>query len=367
VKLVSPFLKRVVYPSLSAAGFFRRSTARGLAVVTYHGVVPSGYENIDAALDGNLVTADTLHRQLRLLKAGYEVISPDDLLDWLRGKVELPERAVLLTCDDGLLNNLTDMLPVLKHEQLCCLFFVTGASADEKRSVLWYEELFLLFLRAPAGRFEIVSDGAVIGGELSSREARRAICWSAVKRLSQMDAASRGSFLAAARKEWRSHPMASVEQDAPFRARFGLLTLSELRALAAAGMTIGAHTMNHPILSQLPREAARAEIFESRTKLEAALKEPIWAFAYPFGDAGSVSPEILMLAQNAGYEAAFMNIGGGLGGDLPHFAIPRIHVTSEMSLAEFDAHVSGFYAGMQRRTGRASPAIEASTARAASN
>ena len=127
-------------------------------------------------------------------------------------------------------------------------------------------------------------------------------------------------------------------------------------------MTIGAHTMSHPILSQLPRELARAEIMECRAKLEAALHKPIWAFAYPFGDAASVSSEIVTCAKGAGYDGAFLNIGGGLGVDLPRFALPRIHVTSEMSLAEFDGHVSGFHAELQRRTGRAPSIAEGSTA-----
>ena len=105
-----------------------------------------------------------LRQQLRLLKAHYNVISPEDALAWREGRRELPPRAVLLTCDDGLLNCLTDMLPVLRQEALKCLFFVTGASAEESRTMLWYEELFLLFLGARAGRFEISSEGVVIQG-----------------------------------------------------------------------------------------------------------------------------------------------------------------------------------------------------------
>jgi hypothetical protein len=45
-----------------------------------------------------------------------------------------------------------------------------------------------------------------------------------------------------------------------------------------------------------------------------------------------------------------------LGSDLPPYALPRVHVTWDMSLAEFDAHVSGFHAWLQRRAGRRSAA-----------
>jgi peptidoglycan/xylan/chitin deacetylase (PgdA/CDA1 family) len=358
MRIVSPFLKRILYPTLSAIGFYRRTTAPGLAVVTYHGVLPEGYKPIDAAFDGNLVTADSLHRQLRLLKADYSVISPEDALTWLRGGFELPPRAVLLTCDDGLLNNLHDMLPVLQQERLRCLFFVTGASAEEVRTMLWYEEVFLLFLGAPAGEFEISREGFAIGGELGSREGRRATWWEAVKRLSQLDAEIRRLFLSAAREQLGVDlPQTFGERDAPWCRRFGLMTCAELRQLATAGMTIGAHTMSHPMLSHMPPDLARTEIAECRTKLEAALETQVWALAYPFGDPTSVTPPVLAMPREAGYDAAFLNYGGGLGADLPPFALPRVHVTAEMSLAEFEAHVSGFHARLQRRAGRSTPAI----------
>jgi peptidoglycan/xylan/chitin deacetylase (PgdA/CDA1 family) len=353
MRLVSPFLKKVFYPALSLAGVFHRTSATGLAVVTYHGVLPEGYEPVDAALDGNLIRAEVLVRQLRLLKAHYDVISPEDALACLEGdgRRELPPRAVLLTCDDGLLNCLTDMLPVLRQEKLSCLFFVTGASIEEQRTMLWYEELFLLLLRAPAGTFEISSEGILIQGEAGSREQRRAVWWNSVKRLSQVDSEKRALVLDAARK-FRGNAERDFQRNSASCRRFGLLTRRELLELASAGMTIGAHTLSHPMLSQLPPELARAEISESRARLESVLEKRVWAFAYPFGDPQSVTPQVLAMAEEAGFQAAFLNFGGGLGTALPPYALPRAHVTAGMGLAEFEAHVSGFYARLQRVAGR---------------
>jgi len=321
--------------------------------VTYHGVLPRGYAPTDATLDGNLVSAKVLRTQLRLLKANYNVISPDDALAWREGRAELPCRAVLLTCDDGLVNNLTDMLPVLLQEDLRCLFFVTGASAGDQPATLWYEDLFLVFRSAPTGEFEIVSGGVAIRGRLGSLELRRAKWWDAVKTLSQIGAEKRLSFVREASGRLKvSLPQRARGADDPSCRRFGLLTLPELRGLAAAGMTIGAHTMSHPLLSQMPLDLASDEVGDCRAMLEAALQTRVWAFAYPFGDAASVTPQVLAIPQQAGYAAAFLNFGGGLGVNLPPYALPRIHVTSEMSLAELDAHVSGFHARLQRFAGR---------------
>lgn len=344
MRMVSPLLKRAVYPWLARAGVFRRSPAGGLAVVTYHGILPAGYEPVDPALDGNLISAEMFRRQLRLLKKHYTLISPDEMLRWREGAEELPSRAVLLTCDDGLLNNLTEMLPILEEEEARCMFFVTGASAGEERGTLWYEELFLIFLRAPDGHFRIACEGVEIAGELGGRTQRIAAWWGAVKRLSQLGLEGRSSFLQMARSHFG---LRDPEKSAR---RFQLLTCGELRRLDEAGMTIGAHTLSHPMLSQAPIELAWSEIAEIRVRLGAALGKEIWALAYPFGSPESVTSEILDMAKKAGYAGAFLNYGGGLGVELPPYAIPRIHVTAQMSLGEFEAHVSGFHASLQRRT-----------------
>lgn len=349
MKIVSPLLKHVVYPSLAMSGLIRHAAGRGLAVVTYHGVLPRGYEVVDPEFDGNLVPADVLRRQLRLLKARYHVITPEDLLLWCRSGRELPALSILITCDDGLQNNLSEMLPVLQQEGVRCLFFVTGASAGDDPATLWYEELLLMLHAAPAGHFEVSSAGIEIRGELGARDQRRAVWWSAVKRLSQVDAEARRVFLFTAGSQFGvSDAIMAGSEDSPRHRRFRLLRRAELLQLDAAGMTIGAHTLSHPMLSQCAPDLARAEIVQSRMRLEAVLGKPVWAFAYPFGTSESVTPQVLEMANDAGYEAAFLNIGGGLRTEISRFAIPRVHVTAAMSQSEFEAHVAGIHGSLQR-------------------
>ena len=349
MRIVSPFLKKVVYPSLSKSGLFRRLPATGLAVVTYHGVIPDGYRIVDASLDGNLITAEVLRKQLRFLKTHYNVISPAEAMAALRGEGSFPPRSVLITCDDGLLNCLTDMLPVLAQERVSCLFFVTGASTGQSRKMLWYEDLYLLYLQASEGSHELSCDGVLISADLSSPERRRGSWWNAVKLLSGVDSEIRDSLLSSAHRQLGVGPVDLGDTSSPNCRRFGLLTATEVRELVSAGMEIGAHTLSHPMLSQAPRNSAYFEIAESRSRLDATFGVPIWAFAYPFGDAQSVTPEVVAIPREVGFAAAFLNFGGGLGVPLPRYALPRVHVTSAMSLSELDAHVSGFYALLQRR------------------
>src|SRR5262249_25847882 len=62
-----------------------------------------------------------------------------------------------------------------------------------------------------------------------------------------------------------------------------MMTESELRALAAAGWELGAHTMTHPDLSQLSYDVCRREIQESRRALERIVGVKVQTFAYPWG------------------------------------------------------------------------------------
>ena len=228
------------------------------------------------------------------------------------------------------------------------MFFVTGASAGDSRAMLWYEQLFLLFLDARPGTFDISYEGIRIHGALDSLPERRAAWWGAVKELSRAELEKRSSFLREcfayfALEAWSDRD----SRDSAWLRRFGLLTATELRELSSGGMTIGAHTLSHPMLSLAPPELAYAEISDSKKRIESALGTTVWAFAYPFGDPESVNAEVVKMTQNAGFEAAFMNFGGGFGTILPQFSVPRLHITADMTIAEFEAHVSGFHRRLQ--------------------
>jgi peptidoglycan/xylan/chitin deacetylase (PgdA/CDA1 family) len=348
MRLISPLLKRVVYPGLSKSGYLLRVANTGLAVVTYHGIRPEGYAPRYSALDDNLLTADAFGRQLRLLKSKYNVISPVQFLHWGEGDLELPPRSVLLTCDDGLLNTLTDMLPILQRFNLPCLFFVTGGSVGDVSSMLWYERLYLCLLRAKREVSILLPSQPPV---LFDRGAGRIhSAWlELTKRLSVFDADTREQILHDVRtqigisSDWESE----YSQNQALRRRFFTLNVHELRELQNAGMTIGAHTMSHPMLSRMTEKLAFDEIAQSRTSLETALGSAVWALAFPFGNSATVNVREQELAKRAGFKFAFMNVEDGSVEN--RFALPRIHVSSNMTLAEFDAHVSGFYRSIRDR------------------
>lgn len=64
---------------------------------------------------------------------------------------------------------------------------------------------------------------------------------------------------------------------------------------------IGAHTLNHVNLTQVPTEVAKREIFESKRLLEEVLGKPVTSFAYPQGCYNKIHVEMV---RNARYLCA---------------------------------------------------------------
>lgn len=350
MRFITPVLKHVVFPALSRSGYLRYKAGDGPGIVTYHGVFPSGYVSRNPILDDNLVRAGSLRKQLHLLRKRYHVITPEDFLQWSEGALELAPRSILLTCDDALRNTLSEMVPVLQGLDLSCLFFATGASADDTPSMLWYEELYLMVLDAREPITVSLPDAGASVGAIAPSE-KHGYWWNLVERLSQFESQSRRGLLDQIREQlklpenWRERFL----QVSTLASRFLVLDRTGLRQLGAAGMTIGAHSLSHPILARASEELAWREISESRSVLEKALGQPVWAFGYPFGNAATVTARDVRLAEQAGFRCAFMNTGGGIGAKINRFTLPRVHVTAEMSLAEFEAHISGFYRDLRAR------------------
>lgn len=80
------------------------------------------------------------------------------------------------------------------------------------------------------------------------------------------------------------------------------LSWDDLRALVAAGMTIGDHTRSHPYLPQITDpQHLRDEIEGSKRLLENELGVPVTEFAYPFGQ---YNRALMALVKKAGFKSA---------------------------------------------------------------
>jgi peptidoglycan/xylan/chitin deacetylase (PgdA/CDA1 family) len=94
--------------------------AKAIPVLMYHHVSPNlGLVTVSPATFASQMAA--------IAEAGYTTISADDLLGFLLGQRDLPEKSVLITFDDGYLDNYVYAYPVLRELGLkATIFLVTG-------------------------------------------------------------------------------------------------------------------------------------------------------------------------------------------------------------------------------------------------
>lgn len=150
-----------------------------------------------------------------------------------------------------------------------------------------------------------------------------------------------GDFLLNALPVLREHHFCATAFIVPdFLGRPAYLTAPQVQQVAAAGIVIGAHTMDHLDLTKQPPPLVADQVARSRDLLHALTGQPVDDFAYPYGlfDATAIAA-----AQSAGFADAV-----GLAATLPEtaaarFSLPRHEIIGGESLARFaaDAGIGG--------------------------
>jgi peptidoglycan/xylan/chitin deacetylase (PgdA/CDA1 family) len=121
-----------------------------------------------------------------------------------------------------------------------------------------------------------------------------------------------------------------------------IMTAQEVRELAATGVEIGAHSVDHAHLSQLGEAAALGQLRSSREVLEELLGQPVRSMAYPFGD---YDAETVRSARAAGYETACACAGAGPWEAL---ALPREPVFPSVTTLRLQIKLAGLYGHVHR-------------------
>ena len=132
----------------------------------------------------------------------------------------------------------------------------------------------------------------------------------------------------------RDHLCATVFAVPDFLGKPSYLTVHQLETLAATGVRIGAHTMDHLDLNTQPPPVVADQVVRSADVLRALTGQPVRDFAYPYG---SFDATAVAAVQAAGFDDAV-----ALAAQLPEswagrFTLPRVEVIGGESLQAFAA------------------------------
>ena len=233
-------------------------------VLVYHRVVADAPS---ASAIVPTVASDVLRRHVVSLAEVGEIVPLESLVGGI-GRHARPRFA--LTFDDDLLSHVEHALPILRSLGAPATFFLSGRALNGL-GPYWFEVL----------EREIDGRGlAAVASELS------------------IDA-DRPEALAVACERDRSLQAGLEDRPGEPGPR---LQHGDIEALAAAGMSIGFHTLRHRILPPLPPDELEADLVEGREDLEAVVGRRIQLFAYPHGKA---DPRTGAAVRRADYRAAF--------------------------------------------------------------
>ena len=285
---------------------------RGATILTYHRVVdslavyPRGHP-----FSGLVVGKREFADQLDFLSRNYEVIALTELVERLE-RLEDTRRCVVLTFDDGYLDNLTNALPLLEHFQTPATIFITSGLIDRVASLWWFELEYLL-----AGSDSLYTLIARYAAELKQRSPTQQ---------TEILVALRG------------------DQRVAFSYDQLMLTWDQVRQLASNKLiTLGAHTVRHSVLSKLAQDELRSELLDGRSQLEQQIHKNITLFSYPYGSRSEAGTREYDAVTSSGYRAAVTTVEGHCVNVRPN-ALPRITVDCTDTLSDFAWKLSGFYA-----------------------
>ena len=223
-----------------------------LRVLSYHRIAEEG---APPWLSPRLVSATpgVFARQMKHLARHYHVVSMERVLDAVLQGTSLPKRAVLLTFDDAYVDFGQVAWPILRSLGLPATLFVVTAHASDTKRRFWWDRLYHCVVNCASTSYETAT-GSLSLGSLRQRTETVHRIQALVKSMPHAEGMRLIEEICSQFQEPNSAPVSTMGWD-------------ELRQLAREGVTLGAHTQTHPILTQLAAEEVRAEVASSQQDL----------------------------------------------------------------------------------------------------
>ena len=312
---------------LGVFSMFRWVNRNRLTILTYHSVLPST-RGIDDAEARNVVDAETFAWQMRYLSKNFTCLKLEDAVELLRRRRPLPPNSVVVTFDDGFWNNLGYAFPILRRFGVPATVFVTTGHIGRGTELLWTERVGRI-LRA-----------AKVPDEVARRERNR---------LKAMSFRDRDEAIEELEKRYGGDEIREAPLDLN---RYTFLTWGQTKQLASGGITIGSHTVAHPIMSSLDEDRRRVEVMQSKQEIERHLGTPCKLFSYPNGTSNDFCESDKESLREAGYLAAVTQIAGVNDEQTDHFELRRVNIGQGHGTQLFIAQVSGCWPWLRSTVAR---------------
>ena len=293
-----------------------------------------GYHQIDTPdflreTMGWSMNPEKFQAQMEYIARYHKVITPKELEGAVKNKWPLPKNAVALTFDDGYRDVHDVALPILKKLGLQAIVFLTTGALDSQRSI-WTNTVYYYFYLTRKSLFHmILPDGSSLGGRWASPQEKRQCIIQVNKRLKSIPDHDRPKAMSVLATSLEIGHGEDPILELP------MLTWNSVRELKDSGVfSLGAHTVNHPILSRCDPSVQKHELETAKHRIEQETGVGCRYLAYPNGQLEDFTEETRVMAQEAGYSLAFQFCPSRWGESAAPMAVPR-HPVMVSDLAEF--------------------------------
>ncbi|MDR4507109.1 MAG: polysaccharide deacetylase family protein [Candidatus Brocadiaceae bacterium] len=269
---------------------------------------------------------------MKFLSQYYNPVGEKEIILFLEGKGQMPKYPVWVTFDDGYKDNYKNAYPIFKKYKIPATFFVTTGFINKE--AIPYEDYVQEAVRIiPLKEVRFNFNKKEYKFSLNTEEQKKNMIRNLLSIVGNNTSAKNSHVL---------ELMNSLKISAK-NIHDLFMNWDEIRELNKNGFSIGAHTVNHHILSSLSAQEALKEISVSKKEIEKNLGLTISSFAYPRGkktdfDAGVCSP----ILQSCGFQLGVSTVGGYNNKPLnkDRFKLKRMGVGYGDSLEFFKIKVS---------------------------
>ena len=253
----------VLISQFKLTGYLVSSFKGDALVICYHRVMPNSFFNNRSPLNALAVSTVNFEKHIKFLSDYFNVVPLDELYTT---KKQFP---IVITFDDGYLDNLTNALPILEKYNVPATIYIT-TNFPEGNGFMWWYSLWD-YIKSVSS-IDFTYDNQVFNFKtknyhskvLAFKKIRNYILSiNSYKIFAFINSLTKGSF-----RDFNSI----------------CLNWHQINRLNSHPLiTIGAHTQSHPNLSSISSDDVYKELINCKRLIESKLNCSVDHFAYPYG------------------------------------------------------------------------------------
>lgn len=262
-------------------GKFLLKNRYGERILVFHGIDVVG----ETKYNSRFHSKSYFEVFIKYISEHFNVISLDD---YYQKKFNQNTLNIAITFDDGYLNNYKYAVPILKKYNIPATFYITTITQD--LPFLWPD--FVDLVSYYSNKENIVFENATYQKNIKNEFFSDGI--SLKNKCKKLSFEAITKLYTLFEEDWK------LIQSKPLEDYWKLMTNEQIKEISKNPLfTIGSHSFSHSNLIEIPIDEAKSEILKGKENLEAICEQPIFEFAFPFGN---YNAELISYCKEIGIE-----------------------------------------------------------------